>query len=122
MRDLARLFATVIIWIGFLGLTGAALTSPTGAIANANSAAIVGMMAVTAAAALAVTYAVWHSGFQGNRERDDMARARARLKQKRRGRRVEDLIDSLDDDEVYELEALLLAQHGDQERRGSGGH
>lgn len=118
MRDMARLMATVIIWIGLLALTGAALTSPTGAIANANDAAIVGMMAVMAAAALAVTYAVWHGGFGSQRDTDTLDQARARLKQKRRGRRVEDLIDALDDDEIYELEALLLAQHRDQHTSG----
>ena len=118
MRDMARLMATVIIWIGFVGLTVSALTSPTGAIANANGAAIVGMMAVMAAAELAVTYAVWHGGFGSSQDTKALAQARARLKQKRRGRRVEDLIESLEDDEIYELEALLLAQHRDEHLSG----
>jgi len=46
MRDTGRIVATTIIWVALLILLGGLLTTPVGAIATANSDAVVGIVIV----------------------------------------------------------------------------
>ncbi len=103
MRDVARTITTVIIWAVMMGVITALLTTPTGAISNADGAEAFGIVFVLAGAVVS-TAMIW---FAGSRDVAAVSRGKA----KRRGRdRVARLVEDLDDDEVYELEALLLAR------------
>jgi hypothetical protein len=110
MRENARLTATLVIWIIFAIMTSAMLTSATGPISRAGDNAIFGIVALLAATAAFSTLVVWVGGGRGASERDRAAHL-ARGKRKRAGSdRIERLIADLDDDEIYDLEALLLAR------------
>lgn len=118
MRELMRLIATVSIWGAFAAVAGVALTGVTGPVSNMNGGEIVALMAVLMTGVIAITYAVWHSGFSvGRAENNASLRSiPSRSKSKRMHEdRVGRLIDDLDDDEIYELETLLLAR--DREAR-----
>lgn len=105
---MARLIAVLLIWGGFMGITISLLTSATGPIANAEGAELFGIVFVVAIAAIACTAVVWSVPQDGSTNSDRVARL---SKAKRRApRRMEDLLDSLDDQEIYDLEALLLAR------------
>ncbi len=115
MREIMRLIATTIIWGAFISVAGISLTGVTGPIAQMNGGEVVALMAIFMSGAIAMTYAVWHSGFNVGRA-GDYAGSEGRGKAKRSyPDRVERLIEELDDDMVYELEALLLAR--DREAR-----
>ncbi len=86
-----------------------------------NGGEIVGMVAVLMVGVVSMTYAIWHNGFQrGQFDNDREYERRSKLKRTTSGyqNRVSRLIDSLDDDDIYELEALLL----DRERESRGDH
>lgn len=106
MREIIRIIATTIIWSVFLAVVGVSLTGVTGPISQMNGGEVVALMTVLMAGAVAMTYAIWHSGFQ-REHADDYA---ARLSKSKRARpdRISRLIDDLEDEEIYELEALLL--------------
>ncbi|MBN2305899.1 MAG: hypothetical protein JXQ72_15555 [Anaerolineae bacterium] len=112
MRDTTRMIATLVIWIAMAALIGGLLTTPTGAIANAEGAVLFGIVMVMAIAGVISTGMVWFAGTRGQRL-DTVQRSKAK---RHTSNRVERLIEALDDDEIYDLEALLLAR--DQE--GSG--
>ena len=120
MRDVMRLIATTIIWGVFAAIAGVILTGPTGPSAAMNGGELVALMTIFMIGVIAVTYAVWHNGFNlGRAEPHNTAADRPRSKYKRtHDDRVGRLIDDLDDDEIYELEALLLAR--DREAREQG--
>jgi len=117
MRDSARLGATLIIWLAFTVTMAVLLTTPTGAIAEADGATVFGIVLIMAVAALVSTVAVWAA------TRDKGAELQSRSKAKRSGgSRIERLVETLDDDEIYDLEALLLARDEQaRERRHEGG-
>lgn len=113
MRDTMRAMATLVIWIGFTTITAIVLTSATGPLAHSNGAALFGIVLVLAITALCSTLAVWLGGREGTSQAQEIARS---AKAKRTGRdRIERLVEALDDDEVYELEALLLSRDQDGE-------
>ncbi|MCC6799216.1 MAG: hypothetical protein IT325_03820 [Anaerolineae bacterium] len=105
---MARLIAVLLIWGGFMGITISLLTSATGPIANAGGAELFGIIVVVAIAAVACTAVVWSSP-QGDSIGSDRV-ARLSKAKRRTPRRMEDLLDSLDDQEIYDLETLLLAR------------
>lgn len=106
MRDSGRLVLTAVIWGGLLVLTGTLLTSPVGAIAQANSATVLGVVLVLGTVAAVMTLAIWLGGADRAAARADNS---AYGKRKRLERtRMHQLLENLSDDEVYELEALLL--------------
>lgn len=117
MRDGARMVATVIIWLAFSVTTAVLLTTPTGAIADADGPTVFGIVLVMALAALMMTASVWVAlrGKEGELQ--------SRSKAKRSGgSRIERLVEALDDDEIYDLEALLLARDEQaRERQQKGG-
>ncbi|NDJ79375.1 MAG: hypothetical protein GYB65_24255 [Chloroflexi bacterium] len=110
---MGRVLTTIVIWSAFAFMTVMALTMPTGAVANADGDTILSITAILAAAASISTTAIWVSG----REERPSGRAQSFAKAKRRDRnRAERLIEKLDDDDIYDLEALLLARE-DEARR-----
>jgi hypothetical protein len=120
MRDMMRLIATLTIWIVFATVVGVALSSATGPLNNANGGELTGIIAIMAAAATISTIAVWTTGRQDSASRSrEIPVARGKKIKRVERDRVSRLIDSLDDDEIYDLEALLLSRHeesGTQER------
>jgi len=97
-----------MIWLGFVGVTISLLTSGTGPIANASGPTAFGIVLVVALAAVSCTAVVWSTPQGGFSNADRVTRL---SKAKRRApRQMEDLLDSLNDQEIYELEALLLAR------------
>jgi len=122
MGDTGRIVATTIIWVALVILLGGLLTTPVGAIADANSATILGIVIVLCVMAAMITAVVWQGGVVPRRA--DAADRALRGKRKRlQGDRVARLLDELSDEEVYELEALLLhearAERESAARRGS---
>jgi hypothetical protein len=118
MRDMMRLIATLTIWIVFATVVGVALSSATGPLNNANGGEITGIVAIMAAAATISTIAVWTAARQDSTSQSRAIPVARGKKIKRAERdRVERLIESLDDDDIYDLEALLLSRHED-----SGAH
>ena len=122
MGDTGRIVATTIIWVALVILLGGLLTTPVGAIADANSAAVVGVAVVLSVMALLITGVIWLSAILGigATRRDPALRGKRKRLQ---GDRVARLLDELSDEEVYELEALLLhearAERESAARRGS---
>jgi hypothetical protein len=123
MRDMMRLIATLTIWVVFATVVGVALSSATGPLNNADGGQITGIVAIIAAAATISTIAVWTTGRQDSPSRSrEIPVARGKTKRVERDR-VERLVDSLDDEEIYDLEALLLSRHeesGTRERPSGG--
>jgi hypothetical protein len=120
MRELIRLIATLTIWIVFATVMGVTLSSPTGPLNNANGGEITGIVAIMAAAATISTVVIWY-GAKREESRESSAAHIARGKIKRIERdRVGRLIESLDDNEIYDLEALLLARHEESAQRDQG--
>lgn len=119
MRDSTRTIATLIIWVAMASLIGGLLTTSTGAISRANGATLFGIVLVLSIMGMVSTATIWLAGRGSAAESAETSRAKA----KRQGRsRIERLIQDLDDDEIYDLEAMLLARDDDAHRsRGSGG-
>ncbi|MEP0764452.1 MAG: hypothetical protein HRF48_17100 [Chloroflexota bacterium] len=122
MGDTGRIVATTIIWVTLVILLGGLFTTQVGAIADANSAAVVGVAVVLSVMALLITGVIWLSAILGigATRRDPALRGKRKRLQ---GDRVARLLDELSDEEVYELEALLLhearAERESATRRGS---
>lgn len=115
MRDSVRLTATLIIWLAFIITMAVLLTTPTGAVSQADGPTVFGIVLVIALAAMASTVAVWAA------LRDKGAELQSRSKAKRSGgSRIERLVEALDDDEIYDLEALLLARDEQARNRRQG--
>ena len=122
MGDTGRIVATTIIWVTLVILLGGLFTTQVGAIANANSAAILGIVIVLGLMAAMMTVVVWQGGIVPHRSDADNRAWRGKRK-RLQGDRVARLLDELSDEEVYELEALLLhearAERESAARRGS---
>jgi hypothetical protein len=108
-----RIIATAIIWIALTIILATALSSVTGPISNVNSGAVFGITLVLAVTALISTLAVWMSG-EHEQARGESQVAKAKRTQPDRVRR---LVESLSDDEIYELESMLLNQQQDEANR-----
>lgn len=108
MRDIMRMIATTIIWSVFIAVAGVSLTVNTGPVSNMNGGEIVALVTVLMIGVIAMTYAIWHGGFQRGRADDFASPARLSKPKRTRQDRISRLIDDLEDDEIYELEALLL--------------
>jgi hypothetical protein len=112
MREMMRLIATLMIWVVFATVMGVAMTSSTGSIANAEGGQIITIVAVMAAAATISTVAIWYGTNRPETRDSSVNVARGKIKRVERDR-VERLIDTLNEDEIYDLEALLLARRED---------
>ena len=113
MKDTTRLLATLIIWGAFtiiIGIIGGLLAASHATLNGVDT--IVLLIIVLSLMALVGTsmQAVWTAKTNSV----DLSDAARLAKAKRAGsRRVERLIEQLDDDEIYDLEALLLSQRED---------
>lgn len=112
MREMMRLIATLTIWVVFATVMGVTMTNATGPIANANGGEITGIVALMAAAATISTVAIWYGTNRPETRDSSVNVARGKIKRVERDR-VGRLIDTLDEDEIYDLEALLLARRED---------
>ena len=112
MKDMARVIATTFIWGAFAGMMIAILVSSTGPMVHASGFTVMMVTGMLTAAASVGTYAVWNSG-----QAPDGSGYGATVNKAKRIRptRMSDLIQTLNDDEVYELEELLLS-HENEER------
>src|SRR3972149_6548605 len=99
------MIATAIIWIALTIILATALSSVSGPISNVNSGAVFGITLVLAVTALISTLAVWMSGEQQGHSESRVAKAK-----RTQPDRVRRLVESLNDDEIYELESMLLNQ------------
>ncbi|MBN1680244.1 MAG: hypothetical protein JW966_08120 [Anaerolineae bacterium] len=119
MNDIARLIVTSIIWIAVMSALMAMLLSDSGAMASADSDTVFKVVLTLAAAATLSTGAIWAARPGSSQQQTtDVTRL---AKPKRMGRtRIERLVEALDDDEIYDLEALLLARN--EEHRDSANH
>ncbi len=114
MHDSSRLGATLIIWSALtvmFGIIGAILVTTNAEIDFWGGVFLLILIATLTEAAAKGTKAVWRAA--PGQDADDSARALAKAKRTRLDR-LERLVDSLDDDEIYDLEALLLAEHEGQ--------
>jgi hypothetical protein len=106
MRSAERGCATLIIWVMFTILVGVVLTSATSAVVMAGSGvAVVMVTLVLAMAAVISTVAVWFGGREQVESRPHLTKSKRSQRE-----RIARLVDSLDDDDIYELETLLLGR------------
>lgn len=105
MNDYVRLIATGIIWTAFTLIMGfiVAMVSTTGMLTDIKGTIIFTIVLVVAVSATLSTRAVWHaSGAESDEQTFKLKRSDPR--------RIERLIEKLDDDDIYDLETLLLAR------------
>jgi len=102
MRDIMRFVSTLFIWgmAGGIMLASVIATNNTG-----NAGILVPLVLFLSIAAAISTVGVW-MGAQSH-PGDDSLRSKGK---RAPSRRVERLVAELDDDEIYDLEALLLAR------------
>ena len=111
MHDLSRVGATCGIWGAMTAIIIAMLTSAAGPIASADGSVLFGIVFVLAIAATITTLALWTLG---NRTAPVQRTRMAKSKRSRQDRMAR-LVESLDDEDIYDLEALLLATREDEE-------
>jgi hypothetical protein len=120
MLDKTRLYATLIIWIAFTFiltlLSWYVFTFDD--LAGPPAVFVAALMVTIALAATVNTRAIWHRAppYQADhRQVATPGRAAQRKTKRANDDRIERLIAELDDDDIYDLEALLLAR--DDERK-----
>ena len=112
MSGSTRLAGTLIIWLSFttiLGIMGAVISDST--LDTAISGVVFAIILVLTIGVTISTRAIWQSESAPERE---MPVAKAKRVQRDR---IERLIDALDDDDLYELQARLLAERNDESRQ-----
>jgi hypothetical protein len=113
MKDDTRMVTTAVIWTAFTIIMGiiAAVLAITGA--ELDEVGIIALLVVIIGLMVTVansTMAIW--GFKSDEKAESEEAHRA--KSKRTGQnRIARLIEELDDEEIYDLEALLLARDED---------
>lgn len=75
---MARIFATLLVWVMFTVIVISLLTSVTGAIANASGSEVFGIVVAIAAAAAISTAAIWSAGRQAEARSSEEQRNTAR--------------------------------------------
>ncbi|MBN2305897.1 MAG: hypothetical protein JXQ72_15545 [Anaerolineae bacterium] len=118
MKDGGRVAATLILWIAFTIMFLAiveVLNSAEEVSMGASAMSVVVLLSILTAVTQS-TRAVWGGNSQGKVDESRASRAKTK---RQTPSRVERLIEALDDDEIYDLEALLLARE-DQDRRVGG--
>ena len=115
MSNNVRLIATLIVWVVLASILGIMLTSPTGAVADADGNVVFGVVAVLAAAASISTLAIWF----GVRDTPQPQSHLAKGKRGNQRQTVRQILNTLEDDEVYELESMLLAHEDDAHQQSA---
>ena len=116
MNSIARLGATMTIWIALGAITASLIRERSnGGIAEAS---LLLLIALVTYAAVTGTQAVWQASQQERKpDRRQMPVSMAKAKHGSHDR-VARLVEALEDDELYDLEALLLARENDAQRFG----
>ncbi len=115
MKDDVRMVTTVVIWIAFTIIMGLIMAALVISRPEMNPPEIGALLIIVIGLMMTVsesTKSIWSA-----RSNDTEDKETARLaKSKRAGRsRIERLIAELDDEDIYDLEALLLARDADGE-------
>lgn len=113
MREFYRLLATGVIWVALMVMLGLLFVFGTGPTSTLYGDAVFGIVLVTSVAAAASTYAVWESAYPASADQADAGSAAQKAKRLDRSR-LQRLIETMDDDEIIELETLLTAREADQ--------
>ncbi len=100
----SRWLATGIVWFLVCTILAIVLTSSTGPAANSSGTAIA-LTVILAGAAVLATSSIWGQDEQQLGEKMSFSKGK-----RVESGRVQRLIQDLSDDEIYELEATLLAQ------------
>ncbi len=111
MRERDRLLATGVIWTAYMVILGLLFVFGTGPASGLYGDAVFGIVLVTSVAAVS-THAVWDKASSGAATGVGEA-ADARKAKRLDRRRIERLIEGLDDDEIVELETLLMSHQED---------
>ncbi|NLX10332.1 MAG: hypothetical protein GXY36_11805 [Chloroflexi bacterium] len=101
-----RVIATMVVWV-MMGSAMIALFASSGPGAQLADGYFLGALIVLGLTAVLGTAAVWNNGPFESTQAEESKQAKGKRTQPDRVRR---LVNSLDDDEVYELEALLLGR------------
>jgi hypothetical protein len=104
---IGRVITTLGIWLALMGVLMALLL---GNVEHLNYGAVFGAIAVMTAAATLSTSVIWRGAHEDSHQQDLVHLAKAKRVERNR---VERLVESLDDDEIYQLEKLLLARDED---------
>ncbi|MBN1680245.1 MAG: hypothetical protein JW966_08125 [Anaerolineae bacterium] len=116
MNSLARLGATMTIWIAFAAVTATLIQERTGyGGSRISEATLLLVTALIAYAAVKGTQAVWQQESEPIRRQLPLNMAKAKHGNHDR---VARLVEALEEDELYDLEALLLARENDTQRFG----
>ncbi len=110
MRDRERLWATVVIWVAFIGFLAGFLISPTSLAGRMHEDTLFGIVAFLSIAAAISTAVIW--GVFQRRSHDseqDVTAHYGKLKHSSRDR-LRRMVEQLDDDEIIELESLLIVE------------
>ena len=121
---IVRLVATLVIWTLFTTIVGVVLTSPVSVFAGGNADDALGFASIMALAAVFSTFSVWfdwQSAIETRRNAKTYSKSKREATRRHDRRRIERLIDTLDEDEIYDLEALLLDRAPDQRSEPSDG-
>jgi hypothetical protein len=115
MGGKGQILVTIVIWCVFLTLSIITMAATTGPISHLSGTGMFGMLLMLSVMALLGTEIVWSTNRQENTQQQTLSHL-AKSKRIERNR-VERLIESLDDDEIYQLEELLLAARDDSSRQ-----
>jgi len=113
MNDGKRVLATLIIW-AFVTLNMGILVSYMVMMRITSIGVFLAVVFAVLAAAAITTTTVWENGRGSSEKGPRIGKAKRPYEQRQR---VERLIQSLEDDEVYELEAMLLDRDAGQRLR-----
>ena len=111
MNGQMRVAATLVIWAALtaiISVIAATLITTNTDLNFWGGVFLLIVIGMLVEAATKSTRAVWGVLDADDKDEDEVRLAKAK---RTRQARIERLVESLDDDEVYDLEALLLAQH-----------
>lgn len=108
-----RLAATILIWVMVTIMVSTLMTSSTGAVTSLRGIELFGIVLALGGAATLSTMTVWLGGRQREPEESRLAKAK-----RQHPNRAQRLIEDLNDNEIYQLEALLLSRDREESYRG----
>ncbi len=117
MRERMQVYATLIIWFFLTGLMLGLFTIPSSAFADASAGVTLTVLITLAITAMISTMGIW--GQLSDSESDTENAASVARKPKRvpyEQRRLARLVDTLDEDDVDALEALLAEREAEAQR------
>jgi uncharacterized membrane protein YccC len=117
MRDSIRLYATLVVWFFFAALTTALFTISSSAFVDASPGIALAVLITLAITTIFSTLGIWD---QLNDSEDALEKAPFAAKKPKRvptnERRLARLVDTLDDDDIDALEALIAERDAEAQR------